>query len=91
MTNVRRLPPPARASSFHAMALDRWRVAVARKMAGDEAGYLEGLADVRALDEQACAARVRQERLEEQIRERRGMAAAAEHVLELARMGREGT
>lgn len=81
--SVIRLPTPDdRAATFRAMARDRWREAVARKLAGDEQGYLDGLADVRALDEQAAEATVRAARVEIQ-------QAKFDRDLELFRQGLE--
>lgn len=67
--------------TLHALAIARWREAVECRLAGDEDGYLSRMADVRALDERAAEARVREQRRDAQ---HRAIALALEGILELA-------
>lgn len=65
MADVIRLRSPSdQAATLRAMARDRWRYAVERKLAGDERAYLDGLQDVRDLDDQAHEAALRATRID---------------------------
>jgi len=84
MARVIVLPPPTSPATFHAMARERHRQAVALRLAGDFEGFWALLADVKALDARAHDARIREERLALQEEERRRMARALDLILEKA-------
>lgn len=72
MSNVRHLPTPAtRMRTFAALATERHRLAITRKLAGNIDGYEEAMATARQLDEMAARERERQVRIEDQDAERR--------------------
>ena len=94
MSVVIQFPAPTTAATFAALATARHREALAFKAAGAEAVYHRLMGDVRRLDGEAHAARVREGRLEEQRRQRdeehRRTAQTLAAVLELAERTREG-
>jgi hypothetical protein len=81
---VHRLAPPTTAATFRALARDAHRAAVLCRLSCDEAGYAAKWRDVMAFDEQANAARLREERLRVQLEERRRMATALDLLLQKA-------
>jgi hypothetical protein len=89
MSKVVRLPAPMTSAEWRQRANSVHRMAVAWKLAGDTEGHVEAMGIVKLLDEEATKARVREDAIADQQRERRDALAALDHLIAVVRAGRE--